>query len=1441
MRGKINYRLLVACLVALAFATVVWFFAHRYQKRRAVGEYLVQATRAEEDKKLDRAARLLRAYILAVPADADAKFRYAGLLEKMGTTAKFKSDALFVYEQVVRLAPERLDARRRAAELAVELSRIGDAERHLTALTEALPNDGRALYLFGLCQESKGQFDRAEKTYERSYKVDPKPEAYVRRAGVLRTNLKREDGTDADGKETGPQAVLNEMVAALPNAPEAYLARAAYHNSYTKGTGPARARADLEMARKLAPKEPLVLLASAQICVDLAGQEKGTTEPARTAREALWAEARGYLTAAVEAAPKDPRPALALADLEDRAGRREEALKVLTAAHKRVAANGRAAVLYEMAELHAETGDVATTDAVLAQAKQLNDDRRRAELIGGTARARAGQWNDAAGRLVLARDLYTGTPGTVARINTLLALCYGNLGDIDNQLITYNQAVAADPNDPRARFGRANALAALGRTREAVEDYRHLTLMERSPAAAWLALARLLVYEKLSSPADQRVWGEPEGLIAAAKKVVPDAVEVPLLEAEVLAAKGDRAGAQKVLAAARDARPKEPAFWFALATLIDRAGDNSGAHRLLDDAQKQLGDTADLRAARLRVTTYTNAEQAAGVLTGLSADLERFPPEERVRLLRALASAYWAIDRPADAARLWDQVAALRPNELGCRLLRFDAALKLNDDAGTARVLDEIGKIERNGPLTMYGSAVRHIWRAERGDRSGLTDARGLLATAASRRPSWARVPLALARIDELEGNEDQLLEHLKQAVLLGDRQLSVLRRLTRLLDERKRAGEADELFRRLDTQAPLSGEQLQLHAEAVLPFDVERALELARKAVRNNTSDFRERLWLGRILSAAARAAETSKRPDLAKARRAEAVGTFEAAAKLAADKGEVWVAYLSFVAREIRDGRGDRAQQADLLKRAEAALGATDPLAVAVCYEIAADRDAAEIRYLAALKAKSADARAVRAVATFYQQSGRPEKAEPFLRQLVGPDLKAPADQVAWARRNLALALGLRPDGSGVGEALRLLDENAKAGAQADDLRARAMIRATQPDGRREVIGLLERAETMRPPAPEHEFLLAGLYEAEGDWPKARARLIALAGSQRGTTRYIEALARGLLRHGERNEASNWSLRLIDLAPDARGAVAVRTQVLCQEGQPARALALIDGYAAAKGGTPADPAARALAAAELYELVYWCGGGKEALAAAERHFAKHRAESKGPDGALQLAAFLGRADAPDRALAVCAEALAAGATLEPVIYAGLSAVSGPSARDPHFATVEGWIAKARAAKPDAIDLTFLVGTLREQQKRYPEAEAEYAKVLARVPAHAGALNNLAFLRSMSGKGKEAVQVAERAVAAVKAPPPELLDTRAVALTEAGDLAAAKRDLEAALAADGPAVAHFHLARVHYKLNDRAKATEALRAARCAGMRLTALHPLERPKYDELVAELRP
>jgi tetratricopeptide (TPR) repeat protein len=291
-----------------------------------------------------------------------------------------------------------------------------------------------------------------------------------------------------------------------------------------------------------------------------------------------------------------------------------------------------------------------------------------------------------------------------------------------------------------------------------------------------------------------------------------------------------------------------------------------------------------------------------------------------------------------------------------------------------------------------------------------------------------------------------------------------------------------------------------------------------------------------------------------------------------------------------------------------------------------------------------------------------------------------------------------------------------------------------------------------------------------------------------------------------------------------------------LCRLGKARDSLPVINRFFESKEGTPADPALRALVTADLFDRASWSGAGLEATNAAERLYIRYKELSKEANAALPLAAFYSRNDDIDKSLPLCEESIKNN-PLERVLLVALPALASPAAKEIHFAKVEGWLTQELAKKPDSDDMRFLLGTLKDCQQRFSEAEAEYRRVLAHTPGHTGALNNLAFLLAMTGKAREALELTHNSTNTTF----NLRETQAVAYMAAGDLTAAKKDLETVVADSGTPVAYYHLAVVRWMSKDRAGASFALRQAQLAGLRINMLHPLERPTFSQLVSELKP
>ena len=151
-------------------------------------------------------------------------------------------------------------------------------------------------------------------------------------------------------------------------------------------------------------------------------------------------------------------------------------------------------------------------------------------------------------------------------------------------------------------------------------------------------------------------------------------------------------------------------------------------------------------------------------------------------------------------------------------------------------------------------------------------------------------------------------------------------------------------------------------------------------------------------------------------------------------------------------------------------------------------------------------------------------------------------------------------------------------------------------------------------------------------------------------------------------------------------------------------------------------------------------------------------------------------------------------------------------------------------------------LGNLYENLGEDRKAMEYYLKVATTNDRDGFASNNLAWLMALDGDWKDALPHINRAIESKgRVPNPNLanfLDTRGVVWVSARDGQRAIADLEAAIKAQPTAPKFFHLAQAYLIQNDREKAKKTLETAMSQGLP-KGLHPREKPKFDELRAEL--
>ncbi|MCI0743396.1 MAG: tetratricopeptide repeat protein [Gemmataceae bacterium] len=1399
MKKRLNLKLVAWLLGTLLIVGVGTHFLHAYQVERNAATLRYLAEEAERDEELDRAAKYYRLFLTHEPSDTEALARYGAIQVKLAHSPKTRFAAMLILEQVVRRDPKRDEVRRQLVELAMhpQLQRFSDAKDHLVYLRGVFPKEGELQWQFGRCEHVLGKYAAAAEAYAAAIKLTPTLlDAYRDLAELQHGQLR---------KPADALATLGAMVSANPKQAKAWLHRGQYlriqgslqTDDEERQKLLVQASTDLAQAAQLAEQDADILLESAHLAL-----ARGQVP-----------EARALLTKGAQAHAKDVRFHAAAANLEAKSERLQEAVACLRRGLNELPDNQD--LLWALAHLVIQGGALEEAETIEGKLRQKGFPAPLLDCLQARLLVHKNNWLEASRRLEKLRPQLTPFPDAAIQADVLMARCYAQLGDSGQQELAYRRALGVDPLSEAASVGLGEVLLGMGEYDKAFNAFR--TAAPRSARARILA-AQALISRNLSQPEAQRGWEEVDRFLDQIAQASPDAAEIALLRAEVLAGKDQLAQASDHLSAAIAKHPDKVELWGARAAVLQRQEKWQEAVALLDEAEKKLGKRVELRLARARLCVQRGGDQAAQILQTLTQEAEDFQERDWQQLAKGLAQSWLRIGRKKEAAALYTRLAERDINNLSVRLALFDMALQAGQMDEVQRVLAEIRRIEgEDGTLWRLGEAWRLLRQAREAKQKPADEVRTLLTAVAARRPNASRLALAEAEWEELSGQSEKAIAKYQKAVETGERDPNVLRRLVMLLHERRRYLEADEMLQKL--QQP-SGQMLsslgRVAAEiALFKQDTERAIELARKAVTADSKDYREFLWLGQMLGAANKWSEAE--PVL---RRAVELGEIAPA---------TWIALVQCF---VRTEQKSKAEQ--LLEVAKKKLPADQaPLALAQCYEILDQLDKAGELYEAARKARPTDVAVLRNLTRYALRMRRPQEAEQHLETIVKLQSKSP-EEGAWAKRLLAIVSAASGNPHKARHALSLLGISGEAqlreliaGANSEELRARAIVLASQRNRteHRQAISILETL-VRKDGRVDDRFLLAQLYETVGETRLADEQILSLLAQHAKQTTFLAFRVRSLIDRKKADQAEPYLAQLEKIRPEAYGTLQLRTRLLHAEKKTDQAVALLRKHVDDK------PQSVGPVAVFLEEL------GQ--IAAAEEMYRKLVDRGEHPEHVLVLATFLGRQKRVDDALKLCATAWkkcppekTAGASLE-ILFVGQG--SAEQCRQ-----VADMMEQARTRQPNDTALLGALAAVRRLEGRFPESIALYKELVRREPADALALNNLAWLLvHRENKAKEALGLVQQAIQSA-GPMATLLDTRGVIRLALGETNAAIRDLEEVVAETSSVSSLFHLAHAYHRAGQRAAATVAWQRAVAAGLRPASIDSLEMTVYQKLARELAP
>lgn len=1412
MKIRINFRFLGMLLLVVAVLGAAAFGLHRLQSARSSKIILAQARAAQEAGKTAEALRDYRKYCSLVTDDVEADVEYSKLLADVG----LNQDAFFRFEGILRQVPDKSDVRKRLVEVALELERGLDATSHLEQhLLPADPENAELLWLMGRAQRQLSRDPEAKESFEKAVSLDPKDFRFADSLADLLTNRL--------GKPQEAEKVLNVLIEQSPESPEARFARARWLAQ--QGQNPTTANAilgdassllerawqDAQVGLQLAPQSPVLAVLLAEVAM------------ARNLPE----EALPIVEKALADNPQQPLLVVAAANLDRKAGSPEKARKRLRDGLQVMPKQPEITVSLAQEELL--DGDDSLVPGLIEELRAGKYPEPQLRYIEAQWMAKRGQWRDAAKLLESIRPQLDRSPATLSQVDYLLGLCYQSTGNIDQEVVALRRALSANPNFEAARQELASALYRSGRLQEATGEYWNVVRRPNPPVGSVLGLAQLLLVEGLRKDASQADWSQLEQLIGILREIPEATAQVAILQAELQAVRGESQQSAETLQSALAAEPASAALNQAWISFCLRSRDWEKSDQALQAAEAQLGDIPSLRLerARLEVLRSGNAVSMER-LDELSQPVETWTEAQRVELASGMARLMFSLGENDRAQRQAQLVAdsTLGRNNIEIHLLMFELALRSGQLDAMTGALERVEQIEGQGAMWRVGRAIRYAVEADKTDaqekekRDNLySQALNQLTEAAVLRPAWARIPQLQGEIMDRQGNVDAALQHYMNAISLGDKSPSMISRSISLLAQQGRFLDADKVIRTLrEQQTPFSSELSRLATEVSLELEnFERALELAREAAAQSES-IEDRIWLAQVYTITGQPVEAEQ--ELKKVLEQQPTNPLG------------WVSMVQFYTRQK-----DIESASATIQRALEALDPDQSAdALAQCYESIMDYAQAEQYYQRAADKNPDDPRLARRVAEFYLSVGKSAEAQAQLERLVNMgDSISEVDQ-AWARRGLAMVLGLKGDQQLADKARQLLDLNLKSDSgTVDDRRTKAflLLQSPIPEAIKEALQLMEQVVKEQPQfSLSDNFMLADLYNRTGDWSKyLRTMRSVLGNGGSDDVNYVRSYARALLDRGEAEvgEAQLWLDRLKRMAPEDLDTANVEARLLFRSGDYPRLIELLERY-----GDKQESRGWAAAFADSF-AVNLSQSGQAELAEkfwglAERYSTQLAAEV--PAARTAMVELVAKRGQVERAMQMAADMELTPDELAAV--GGLALQSGGLSKQ----QAQAWIDFAQPtydAHRSSVALGLSMADMYAWVEDIDQAVAAYRRVLEAEPNNLSACNNLAMVLALTGRDLElAMNVVGRLFERL-GPVDYLLDTRGLVHWATRSLDEAEVDFRQALESSQRADKYFHLALVLDAKGQVAEARQAMELAVKGGVTRDRLHPLERTNFERL------
>lgn len=1392
----IHLRFAAGLLLALGLIGIGVFFVHQFQLGRISSDLRAQVADARNAGKIDDAIRIAYQYLEFCPQDADMLVELASWLEGRGVNRRQLAYVAAMLDRALQIDPSRSALRRRVVAMELRLGHWSECLDHLERLLPEAPNDPELLANLGICQEAIARPNEAAASFAKSLAADPKRvPTSIAFAGLLQRHLHRPD--DA-------RRVLEECVQRSPESVEARLGLARFYRSIGRHS---EATASAKEAVRLAPEDYVALTTAADI-EQAAGR---------------FAAARTFIEKARVQRPTDVRLACTMAWLLLCEGKAAEATTQLEAVLKDHPDDADALTL--LGDILALDGRIDALERIVNELHRLRQgDAARgwnADYLKARLLIRRSDYAAAAKLLEELRLSSARRPGLAKQANYLQAQCYEQLHDRPKELLAYRRILDADAQAGYFRLEYARALSRAGDFPEAVKVYRQALQKTDLPIRT--------VLESAGEIADRcRRYGGEAALKDLERGLDPVRAEdantyAVLAKIELLHRRQKTGDALRLTQQYLNRHANQVEVIALHIRLLDAFYGPERAAAALVEVEKRLGDQAEFRVARLRLLA-TRPQGAGQSAFAVAADIEKFNPEDRSRILNELITACGSNGEPATLATALECLRRSRPDHVASRTALLTHALATSDGPAIDALCAEIAAIEgKDGKAQRLFALEKLIAQ---------NDLPSLRAQVESLLQSYPGDPIVLffaGRADELQQQPATALRHYNQALESGLLDLPVDMLLVSLA-----AGEPSQ--RRISVFL----EQSQLFDRLRLDLDRTLIRNLLPAAAASSRAAIADRLIHGNASASAPELiwlARLFQQQELSRA----AEATLARATAVAPLSDEAWASRFSFHA-----SRQDQATVNELVSQAKRAMpGNEAALILARALDAAGLGREALGQVQAAVAQEPSNVHARQRLIQQLSHTGRLAEARQQLQAMVEQQGLSPTD-AAWARRTLAVNLTASPSLASFEQSMQLLADDR--GQDRDDiLRAKASVLAAQRirpfQGKTARQAAIACLADIKSPQIDDLILLARLYSYEGDtanYERVVNHLGRDAGNAYETQQFLatEALRRLSPAAAEQHIAA---MQRLD-ANRLETLVAVCTQ-MCLQGQSAAAISRMDQYIR-EAATGVPRAARQVRCGHMIVqmLANFPLAEQPAAVTALRSAAIdwYRAGlGRDPQALLQLMQLMCKAGRTTEAIEWLQSGLVRSSFSVEAQAAGLAiAARNGDANAQQLQTMERQLKAWLQKQPSSTALQLALADLYEAQNQAPKAVYIYQEILQREPTNLMAMNNLAWTSAKeTGKVGVAWQLIQNAID-THGQLDELLDTRGRLAFAGGRHDDGIRDMMEAAQGSPSGQRYFHLAAMYHRLNQPQAAAESMRKARRYGLTPAEIPPAEAEEYRELIAQ---